>query len=185
MRDDRAFAGVLLLSSFRLGRPKSVGFTLWDIVDVPRHDAPRRGTTYAVEWDDQRKTASYPEGVVTRKSVAYWLATGLLALAMGGGGVLDLTHADAVMDAFSRLGYPEYFATILGVGKLLGVVVVLSPGLPRLKEWAYAGFVIDVSGAFASHLFVGDPLADLVPPIAVLAITMASWAQRPESRRLA
>jgi len=118
------------------------------------------------------------------KTIAYWGTTGMLVLPMGGGGVADLMHVDPVMKALAGLGYPEYLATILGVAKLLGLAVVLAPGLPRLKEWAYAGFVIDLVGAFASHVFVKDPAADLFPPVAVLVLVLASWMLRPDSRRL-
>lgn len=122
---------------------------------------------------------------MNKKTIAYWIATGLLVLPMGGGGVADLMHAEDVMKALAHLGYPEYLATILGVAKLLGVVAILVPGMPRLKEWAYAGFAIDLIGAFASHMWVGDPIADVMPPVIVLGIAMTSWALRPESRRLA
>ncbi|MEE8107286.1 MAG: DoxX family protein [Planctomycetota bacterium] len=122
--------------------------------------------------------------IVKMKSFAFWTTTCLACLAMGAGGVMDLLHAEQVMTALTHLGYPEYVATILGVGKLLGVAVVLVPGLPRLKEWAYAGLVIDLVGAFASHLFVGDPIADLIPPVVILVLTLASWVLRPASRRL-
>jgi hypothetical protein len=119
-----------------------------------------------------------------RKTIGYWGATALLALAMGGGGIVDLMQGEDVLAVLDRLGYPAYLATLLGVAKLIGVVVVLVPGLPRLKEWAYAGFVIDLIGAFWSHLAVGDPIGEALPPVAVLAITLASWALRPDLRRL-
>lgn len=119
-----------------------------------------------------------------KKTIAYWAATVLLAVPMGGGGAADLMRAQPVMESLARLGYPEYLATILGVAKLVGLAVVLVPGLPRLKEWAYAGFVIDLIGAFASHAFVGDPVKDLIPPVAVLILVLASWLLRPASRRL-
>lgn len=121
---------------------------------------------------------------MTKKTIAYWIATALVTFAMGGGGVADLMQAEDVMASLARLGYPEYLATILGVAKILGVLVILVPGLPRLKEWAYAGMVIDLVGAFASHAFIGDPMADLLPPLIVLAICIASWALRPDARKL-
>jgi uncharacterized membrane protein YphA (DoxX/SURF4 family) len=82
------------------------------------------------------------------------------------------------------LGYPGYVALILGVWKLLGGVVVLAPGLPRLKEWAYAGMIFDLTGAAASHAANGDSAANIATPLIIAGIVMASWALRPASRRL-
>ena len=88
------------------------------------------------------------------------------------------------LEAFTKLGYPAYMATIIGVAKLLGLATVLAPRLPRLKEWAYAGFCIDVLGAFFSHLAVGD-YPEMVAPLIFLAIALVSWWLRPPERRLA
>lgn len=119
-----------------------------------------------------------------QKNLAYWGTTALVCAAMAGGGVLDLLKAEDVLKSLAKLGYPEYLATILGVAKLLGVLAILVPGFRRLKEWAYAGMVIDLLGAFFSHLAVGDPVKDLAPPLVILALTFASWWLRPASRRL-
>jgi DoxX-like family len=83
-----------------------------------------------------------------------------------------------------HLGYPLYFATLLGVWKLLGAIVITAPGLPRVKEWAYAGFCFDLTAAAMSHAAVGDATGDIVAPLVFLALVVASWALRPESRRL-
>ena len=84
----------------------------------------------------------------------------------------------------AHLGYPAYFFTILGVWKLGAVIALVAPGLPRLKEWAYAGIFFNLTGAAASHAVVRDPLGNVMTPLIVLAIAMTSWALRPESRRL-
>jgi hypothetical protein len=78
-----------------------------------------------------------------------------------------------------------YFCVILGTWKVLGAVALLFPGTPRLKEWAYAGAVFDFTGAAASHLSMGDDASKLVAPIVLTLLTVASWALRPTSRRLA
>lgn len=83
-----------------------------------------------------------------------------------------------------ELGYPDYLASILGVWKLLGVVVMLAPGLGLIKEWAYAGFAFDLTGAAASHAFIADPTAKVVTPLIIFTLVAASWWLRPESRRL-
>ncbi|MGO4499078.1 DoxX family protein [Paenibacillus sp. 2RAB27] len=82
------------------------------------------------------------------------------------------------------LGYPEYILTILGFWKLMAVIAILIPRFPRLKEWAYAGFFFELSGAAASHILNGDSLALAAQPLVFLALVMASWALRPRSRKL-
>ena len=83
-----------------------------------------------------------------------------------------------------RLGYPLYFLVILGVWKLLGAVALVIPRFPRLKEWAYAGVVFNLTGALVSHVASGDiepgPMSYLV---VMVGITATSWSLRPPSRR--
>ncbi len=88
------------------------------------------------------------------------------------------------MATLGQLGYPPYLLNILGFWKVLGAVAVLVPGLPRLKEWAYAGFFFDLTGAAASHTFAGDDAGKVLAPLFFLALVAASWALRPASRRL-
>lgn len=108
-------------------------------------------------------------------TIGYWVFTGLFALIMTGSGIGMLMRAEPVMASTLRIGYPEYIATILGVSKLLGVVALLYPGFPRLKEWAYAGFTFNLVGAFVSHLLAGDPLAASVIPLAPWLLMVVSY----------
>ena len=119
----------------------------------------------------------------TRK-YAYWISTGFVALAYAGGGIMDLLHAPEVLAAITTLGYPAYLLTILGSWKLLGVAALLAPGLPRLKEWAYAGMFFHFSGAVASHLLSGDQPSHALPPFMIGLFVIASWALRPADRTL-
>jgi len=119
------------------------------------------------------------------RAIAYWVTTALLALTYLYGGYIDLAQPDDFTEKTAKLGYPLLFFRILGVWKLAGAVVVLVPGLPRAKEWAYAGFVINLTAAAATHVGIGDPPGDLIPPAVLLAFAVASWALRPASRRLA
>ena len=119
------------------------------------------------------------------KNIAYWAATILGPTSFVIGGTLSLTQSDQVVGALSHLGYPAYFGLILGVWKLLGAIVLTVPGLPRLKEWAYAGFVFDLTAAAISHASVGDKTGDIAAPLVYLALVLASWALRPASRKLA
>jgi hypothetical protein len=86
--------------------------------------------------------------------------------------------------AMEHLGYPAYVAVILGVWKLAAVVPLLAPGLPRVKEWAYAGMFFDLTGAVASHLAVGDGLPAIVAPTIFTGLVVSSWALGPPTRRL-
>ena len=119
----------------------------------------------------------------TRK-FAYWVATAVLAAGFFAGGAYDLGRSPAVVQTMQHLGYPTYFAALIGVWKILGALAIVAPGLPRLKEWAYAGMFFDLSGALVSHAAVGDGADKWMPPLAFVAFALASWALRPESRRL-
>lgn len=104
----------------------------------------------------------------------YWGSTGLVTLFMLFSGVMYFI-ADAPAETFERLGFPDYFRIQLGVAKLVGGVALLVP-LPRwLKEWTYAGFVIDFVSALIAHLAVGDPVSTMVVPVALLAVLMVSY----------
>lgn len=117
------------------------------------------------------------------KLIGYWVLTLLFLLPMAAGGVSDILHVEAVVETFALLQYPLYLATIIGIAKLLGTVALLAPKFPRLKEWAYAGFAIDLTGAAASHAFVAD-YAGIAPPLILLGIMFGSYFLRPPSRRL-
>jgi uncharacterized membrane protein YphA (DoxX/SURF4 family) len=119
----------------------------------------------------------------TRK-IAYWMTTTLLALGFFAGGALDLGQSPAVVETLQHLGYPTYVAPLIGAWKVSGALAIALPGLPRLKEWAYAGMFFDLIGAVVSHAAVGDGADKLVPPLVFLAFALASWALRPERRRL-
>ena len=119
-----------------------------------------------------------------RNKIIYWIATIWLSLGMVSTAIVQLMGMKEEVDMFNHLGYPVYFLTILGVWKLLGVVAVLMPRLPLLKEWAYAGFFFAMSGAFISHVIMDDPFAETFPPVLLLLLTLASWYFRPADRRV-
>jgi uncharacterized membrane protein YphA (DoxX/SURF4 family) len=119
------------------------------------------------------------------KTVAYWTTTILGPASFVIGGVLNLMQGPEAAATMHHLGYPLYFASILGLWKLLGAVAIVVPGFPRLKEWAYAGFFFDLTAAAASRAAVGDGAADIAAPLVFLALVLASWALRPASRMLA
>lgn len=118
------------------------------------------------------------------KRIAYWVTTILGPASFVIGGFFFITHGESQIDTLHKLGYPEYVLTILGFWKLMAVIAILIPRFPRLKEWAYAGFFFELSGAAASHILNGDSLAVAAQPIVFLILVMASWALRPRSRKL-
>jgi len=113
------------------------------------------------------------------RKVFYWATTGLAALAFAGIGTADFMHAPAMMQGLAHLGYPAYFATILGIWKVLGAVAILAPGLPRAKEWAYAGMFFTLTGAAVSHASSGDPIGNIAAPLVLLGLVVVSWALKP------
>ena len=119
-----------------------------------------------------------------RNRIIYWIFTAWLALGMTSTGIVQLMKVKEEADMFARLGYPEYLLTIIGVWKILGVVAVLIPKFPLLKEWAYAGFFFCMSGAIVSHMALGDPIGEVAPPLLLLVLTVISWYFRPASRKL-
>ncbi|WP_346238417.1 DoxX family protein [Niabella insulamsoli] len=127
---------------------------------------------------------SYSAQSTKSRKIIYWIATLWLALGMVSTGIVQLLQMEEETASMRDLGYPLYFLTIIGIWKLLGVVAILIPGFPLLKEWAYAGFFFAMSGAIASHLFSGDPPTTIFPPLLLLALTIISRAFRPPQRRI-
>ena len=119
--------------------------------------------------------------------IIYWIATIWLALGMVSTGAAQLlkqkTGAGGV-DMVTRLGYPVYFLTILGVWKILGVVAVLVPKFPLLKEWAYAGFFFAMTGAIFSHIACASAVKEIFPSLLLLILTVVSWYFRPADKKL-
>lgn len=122
--------------------------------------------------------------------ICYWITTTFIALETLVGGFADVTHGRTVLvsgplvtDVVTSLGYPAYVLWIIGIWKILGAIAVMLPGFLRLKEWAYAGIVFELSGAVAS-LAASGRAADLIAPLFLLGIALASWILRPANRTL-
>ena len=107
--------------------------------------------------------------------IAYWIVTALMAALMVISAIPDVLMVPEAVEIFAHLGYPKYLLPFIGVAKILGVITVLAPGLRRLKEWAYAGLVFDLVGAFYSHISVGDPVASWIFPLLGLALVTGSY----------
>jgi uncharacterized membrane protein len=119
-----------------------------------------------------------------RNKIIYWIATIFLAFGMLAGGVQQMLQTGGYVDIARQLGYPLYLLSILGVWKILGVVAVLIPKFPLLKEWAYAGFFFAMSGAAVSHIASGDSINEAAPSLVLLMATLVSWYFRPADRKI-
>lgn len=121
------------------------------------------------------------------KAIFYWITTIVLALFIGSGGVAYLLAADFTAAGFAVLGLPIYLMQMVGFGKLIGAIAILLPRLPRVKEWAYAGIFIDVTGAIGAHVAMDDYgvfAYHIVSNLVFVALVVASWWLRPPSRVL-
>ncbi len=108
-------------------------------------------------------------------NIIYWIFTILLLAAMGLGAIPDLLSMPDALAVFKHLGYPAYLSPFLGAAKLLGVIAILIPGFPRIKEWVYAGFVFDLTGATYSSLAIGTPVLQVLPMLIGFALIIGSY----------
>jgi uncharacterized membrane protein YphA (DoxX/SURF4 family) len=118
------------------------------------------------------------------RSWTYWVVTAIVVGECAVGGGMDLLRMAPFYPMMLDLGYPAYLATIVGTAKVAAAVVLIAPRLPRLKEWAYAGVMINMTGAAASTAAAHRPAGGLVAPAMFAVLTLVSWATRPASRRL-
>ena len=123
-----------------------------------------------------------------RKKITYWIATIWLSLGMLSTGAVQLLKmkgdSPGSLDSMTHLGYPAYFVTLLGIAKILGVVALLIPKYPLLKEWAYAGFFFMMSGAIFTHIAAGNSISEIFPSLLLLILASVSWYLRPADRKL-
>lgn len=123
-----------------------------------------------------------------RNKIIYWIATIWLSLGMVSTGAVQLLKlrgdGPGSVESMTTLGYPVYFVTILGLCKIVGVVVLLIPKFPLLKEWAYAGFFFMMSGAVYTHVAAGNSISEIFPSLLLLILTVASWYFRPSDRKI-
>jgi len=99
------------------------------------------------------------------------------------GGAADALHWHPTAEGMTRLGYPMYFLTILGLWKIAGVAALLWPGFRLVKEWAYAGVFFLLTGALVSHAVCGEWTL-MIAPLVLVVLTVASWMLRPRDRML-
>ncbi len=116
------------------------------------------------------------------RKVAYWVSTGLLAALSVLAAFTYLSGSPQAIQGFAHVGYPQQLRIILGIAKLLGAIALVVPGLPKLKEWAYAGFTFAWISAFVAHYLAKDGLEAFVPLI-LLVFLLVSYVTRPTSRQ--
>lgn len=129
------------------------------------------------------KAESRPIG----RKAAYWIVTVVLAFSIALSGIGQLMRYGGNVDLVTAIGFPLYITNILGTWKLLGVLAIVLPGFPRLKEWAYSGIFFLMTGAALSHVFAhdyGEGGFHVILPLFYAALGIASWALRPNNRKL-
>ena len=116
------------------------------------------------------------------RTIVYWVTTGLLGGLSAFAGLNYLSGSPQAIQAFVHLGYPQQLRIILGIAKLLGAIVLVAPGLAKLKEWAYAGFAFARISAFVAHYLAKDGPKAFVPLI-LLVLLAISYVTRATSRQ--
>jgi DoxX-like protein len=117
------------------------------------------------------------------RRVVYWCSTVIVALALLGS-LSYLTGSEQVVSGFARSGYPQHLRIVLGFAKPAAAIVLLLPGLPLLKEWAYAGTTFALTMAFIAAYAIGDGPQVWTMPLGLLALLAVSYVTRAASRRV-
>lgn len=116
------------------------------------------------------------------RKITYWITTGLVAALCLFAGFSYLQGGPQVIQGFAHVGYPQQLRILLGIAKILGALALIIPSLPKLKEWAYAGFTFTWIAAFVAHYLAKDaPIAFV--PLVLLVLLAVSYLTRSESRR--
>lgn len=108
-------------------------------------------------------------------NIFYWIATGLILAMMLLSAIESFMNVPDGVKMMAQLGYPPYLAKFLAVAKILGIIAILVPGYPRLKEWAYAGFTFDLLGATYSSYASGEKISNWAPMFIFIALLAASY----------
>lgn len=131
----------------------------------------------------ETQTQTTPTNSQKRNKIIYWIFTLWLALGMVSTAAVQLLKNKDEVANFTSLGFPIYLMTIIGVWKILGVIAILIPKQPLLKEWAYAGFFFVMSGAILSHLASDHNFSKIFASLLLLVLTIISWYFRPANRK--
>jgi uncharacterized membrane protein YphA (DoxX/SURF4 family) len=116
------------------------------------------------------------------RKIAYWATTGLLSALSLFAAYSYLSGNSQAVEGFAHVGYPQQLRILLGIAKLLGVIALLIPGWPRLKEWAYAGFTFAWIAASVAH-YLANEKPSAVMPLVLLVLLAISYVTRPPDRQ--
>ena len=116
------------------------------------------------------------------RKVAYWASTGVVSALSLFAAFAYLSGGQQAVEGFAHVGYPQQLRVLLGIAKLLGAITLLVPGLPKLKEWAYAGFTFAWIAAVFAHYLAKDG-AEALAPLVLLILLFVSYLTRPPSRQ--
>jgi DoxX-like family len=119
-----------------------------------------------------------------RKLLWYWIITAILSFCIFTGGLFQALQLKGVLQGFKPLGYPNYFISIIGVWKVLGIIAILIPNFKLLKEWAYVGIFFVMTGAVISHIASDDVHVQIIAPVVLASFTVLSWYLRPADRKI-
>jgi len=115
------------------------------------------------------------------RAVLYWVSTALVSLSL----LMAVTYLNGspeMVEGFNKVGYPQHLRIVLGFAKPAAGLVLLLPGLARLKEWAYAGVTFALIMATIANRAAGE--STWMVPLILLALLAISYLTRSESRRL-
>ena len=118
------------------------------------------------------------------RKIAYWTTTGLLAAMSLFAAYAYLSGGSQAVEGFARVGYPQQLRILLGIAKPLGAIALLVPGMPRLKEWAYAGFTFAWIAACVAH-YLANQKSEAAMPLVLLVLLAVSYLTRSPDRALA
>jgi uncharacterized membrane protein YphA (DoxX/SURF4 family) len=116
------------------------------------------------------------------RKITYWVSTVLVAVPSFLAAFTYLSGSPQAVQGFAHVGYPQQLRIILGIAKPLGGIVLLVPGIVRIKEWAYAGFAIAWICAFIAHRLAGDG-STAFAPLVLLVLLVISYLTRPANRQ--
>ena len=108
-------------------------------------------------------------------NIIYWIATGIILALMAWSAIGSFMNNPDGAKMMDQLGYKPYVMHFLAVAKILGIITIIVPGFPRLKEWAYAGFAFDLIGATYSMYATGFPASNWAMMFIFIAILAVSY----------
>jgi len=117
------------------------------------------------------------------RKIAFWISTAIVAVMLLFA-LSYLTGNPQVVEGFTKAGYPQHLRIVLGILKPLAAIILLLPGLPLVKEWAYFGVALTWAMATIAHYSAGDPVQISGMPLVLLALLVVSYFTKPASRRL-